>query len=161
MSLKSWKWNHQRSSKCFIENDDFSWNLLIFGDLWLLLVIFHDKIWSFIMINHHWSWQVTIRLEEVALAIFTSMTVPVSHYPCKHTSIRYQTNHTHSHGWMDTQTITNFRFALLLASLCETIIWIPLHWLVTSTFLLWKHFLLDPWDIDVMLDFHSTTFLSR
>ena len=43
--------------------------MMIFGGLWWLLVIFHDKIWKFIMIiimmYRDWSWQVTIQLGEV------------------------------------------------------------------------------------------------
>ncbi len=52
-------------------NHDWSWliaknhHLLIFHDIWWLLMIFHDKNWRFIMINrdiicHDWSWQITI-----------------------------------------------------------------------------------------------------
>ncbi len=36
----------------------FLWHLVINGDLWLLLVIFHDKTWRFIMINHDISWSI-------------------------------------------------------------------------------------------------------
>ena len=66
---KSWKWDHQRSSKMF------HFNMMIFHDIWWFFVTFDDYWWFFmiktgdlswlIMIYHDWSWQITIQLGEV------------------------------------------------------------------------------------------------
>ncbi len=68
-------------------HNDFSWQLVIFGDIWWLLVIFRDNIWKFIVINQDISWlimanhhQIGKRLEchDVNWQLGPSGRVPVS-----------------------------------------------------------------------------------
>ncbi len=73
---KSWKWDHQRSSKMF------HFNMMIFHDIWWFFVSFDDYWWFFmiktgdlswlIMVYHDWSWPITIQLGEVTL-MYTSL----------------------------------------------------------------------------------------